>query len=227
MLSAPYFGITAEVTREHVIDSGQKLDFSRTIHLDIKRPNRLHAEMESEHAQRGYWYDGKLLTVLDRKRNLFSSTSLSGTLDDALDNARDQFGIDLPLIDLAISDPFKNAMANVKSGAYYGVSPVMGYHCHHLAFSQDNVDWQVWIEDGPQPLIRKFVITHKLEEGQPTFTALITQWTSASGLRIRILCSRRHEGRSRSRCERNKLRLRKGEQRRGVRTLQRLRGLKR
>ncbi len=56
------------------------------------------------------------------------------------------------------------------------MSTAMGYNCHHLAFTQDNVDWQVWIQDGPQPLIRKFVITHKNEPGVPEFTALITQW---------------------------------------------------
>jgi len=38
------------------------------------------------------------------------------------------------------------------------------------------VDWQIWIQPGPQPLIRKFVITHKNEEGSPEFTALITHW---------------------------------------------------
>jgi len=48
--------------------------------------------------------------------------------------------------------------------------------CHHLAFTQDNLDWQVWIEDGPQPLIRKFVITQKNEPGAPEFTALIMHW---------------------------------------------------
>jgi hypothetical protein len=35
---------------------------------------------------------------------------------------------------------------------------------------------QVWIEDGPYPLIRKFVIVRKDEAGAPEFTALITHW---------------------------------------------------
>ena len=52
----------------------------------------------------------------------------------------------------------------------------MGYMCHHLVFTQENIDWQVWIQDGPQPLIRKFVITHKNEPGSPEFTGLIRQW---------------------------------------------------
>lgn len=176
LAEAPYFGLTAEVWREHVNEAGQKVQFSRNVSFEVKRPNRLHVEIASPHTQRGFWYDGKSLTILDRQLNLFSMAPMPGTLDATLDKAHDQFGIDLPLIDVAVSDPYKNAMAKVRQGRYYGLSTVLGRNCHHLALSQENVDWQIWIQDGPQPLIRKFVITHKNEPGAPEFIALITQW---------------------------------------------------
>jgi hypothetical protein len=176
LADAPFFCLTAEVWREHMTASGQKLQFSRTVTFEVKRPNRLHVEIRSPHSERGFWYDGKSLTVLDRKRNLFSTAPVPGTLDAALDQAHDRFGIDLPLSDLAVSDPYQNATCKVLKGTDYGLSPVLGVDCHHLAFMQENVDWQVWIQDGPQPLIRKFVITHKQEEGAPEFTAFITRW---------------------------------------------------
>ena len=101
---------------------------------------------------------------------------MPGTLDEALDTAHDQFGVDLPMMDLAISDPFKNAMEKVESARYFGVGPAMGFSCHHLAFTQQNIDWQIWIQEGPRPLIRKFIITHKNEPGAPEFTGLIREW---------------------------------------------------
>jgi hypothetical protein len=101
---------------------------------------------------------------------------MPANLDAAIDAAHDQFGIDLPLVDLAVSDPYRNALARVERGRYFGVVPVLGVDCHHLAFTRDNIDWQVWIEDGPRPLIRKFVINHKNEAGAPEFTALIRDW---------------------------------------------------
>ncbi|HTL18811.1 MAG TPA: DUF2092 domain-containing protein, partial [Patescibacteria group bacterium] len=161
LAEAPYFSINAEIWREHITTDGEKIQFSRLMDLEVKRPNRLHAEIHSPHSQRGFWYDGGSLTVLDRKRNLFSTAAMPPNLDDAIDAARDQFGIDLPMVDLAISDPFTNAMAKVRSARYFGLAPAMGFMCHHLAFTQENIDWQVWIQEGPQPLIRKFVITHK------------------------------------------------------------------
>jgi len=176
LAEAPFFSLSAEIWREHVTETGQKLQFSRTVTFEVKRPDRLHVEIRSPHSERGFWYQGKSLTILDRKRNLFSTVSVPGTLDAALDTAHDQFGIDLPRIDLAESDPYASATAKVLKASYYGLAPVLGVDCHHLAFAQENIDWQIWIQDGPQPLIRKLVIAHKNEEGAPEFTALITRW---------------------------------------------------
>jgi hypothetical protein len=176
LAEAPHFSVIAEVWREQMDDSGQKVQFTRTMNLRVKRPNRLHMEIHSPQTQRAFWYDGHTLTELDCKQNLFSTMKVPGTIDGALDVARDEFGIDLPLIDLALSNPYKNATAKVEKGTYFGLAQAMGFECHHLAFTQDNIDWQIWIENGPQPLIRKFVITHKNESGAPEFTALITVW---------------------------------------------------
>ena len=176
LAQAPFFSLTAEIWREHVNDAGQKLQFSRSMEMEVMRPNRLHAEVYSPHSARGFWYDGKSLSILDRKRNLFSSAPMPATLDEALDVAHDQFAVDLPMIDLAVSDPFTNAMAKVLSARYFGLAPAMGFNCHHLAFTQPNIDWQVWIQDGPRPFIRKFVITHKNEPGAPEFTGLVREW---------------------------------------------------
>lgn len=169
------FSLSAEIWREHVDDAGQKIQFSRSVEMDVKRPDGLRLEISSPLSARGFWYDGKTLTILDRKQNFYSTNAMPATLD-AMAGAAHDLGIDLPLIDLAMSDPYRDATARVEQGRYYGISPVLGVSCYHLAFTQENVDWQVWIEDGPQPLIRKFIITYKNEPGAPEFTALITRW---------------------------------------------------
>jgi hypothetical protein len=169
------FSLKAEIWREHVNETGEKIQFSREVKMDVKRPDGLRLEISSPLSARGFWYDGKTLTILDRKHNWYSTNAMPATLDGAVDTAHD-LGIDLPLIDLAMSDPYTNATAKVEQGRYYGLATVQGVECHHLAFTQENVDWQIWIEDGPQPLIRKFVITYKNETGAPEFTAFITHW---------------------------------------------------
>jgi hypothetical protein len=79
-------------------------------------------------------------------------------------------------MDLAASDPYASLTAKIETGSYLGINQVLGVDCHHLAFSQENIDWQIWITEGAQPLIRKLILTHKLEPGAPEFTALLMHW---------------------------------------------------
>jgi hypothetical protein len=99
-----------------------------------------------------------------------------GNLDEALDTASEKFGIEIPLEDFIVSDPYKNAMKDATWGKYLGPVTVLGVPCEHLVFTRGPVDWQVWIQDGPRPVPRKFVITYKDEEGSPQFTAILSDW---------------------------------------------------
>ena len=43
-------------------------------------------------------------------------------------------------------------------------------------FSQEVIDWQIWIEDGPRPVPRKLLITYKEEPGSPQYVARLSDW---------------------------------------------------
>ena len=64
----------------------------------------------------------------------------------------------------------------LQSGYYIGLSDVDGVNCHHLAFSQPKVDWQLWIEAGEKPLPKKLVITYKGLPGVPEYRAIYSHW---------------------------------------------------
>ena len=38
------------------------------------------------------------------------------------------------------------------------------------------MDWQIWIEDGPKPVPRRFTITSKKIEGTPEFVVELSDW---------------------------------------------------
>src|SRR5579862_5093297 len=94
LAEAPQFGFTAEIWREHVADNGQKLEFSRTVSMQARRPNRLHVEISAPFSNRSFWYNGKTLTVLDGRRNFYSTASMPSSIDAMLNTAQDDFGID-------------------------------------------------------------------------------------------------------------------------------------
>ena len=67
-------------------------------------------------------------------------------------------------------------LANVVTGEYVGEHHVGATKCHHLAFRQDVIDWQIWIDTGAIPLPRKLVITYKTEPLAPQFTSVYSKW---------------------------------------------------
>jgi len=67
----------------------------------------------------------------------------------------------------------------VTSGFVVGKSVVEGVRCDHLAFRGADVDWQIWLQEGKQPLPRKWLITTKDIAGSPEFEVVMTKWNLA------------------------------------------------
>ena len=140
------------------------------------RPNRLHAQVHSPRRDRELIYDGSSITLVNRVNNFYGTIRAPGSIDEALDTASERFDIPMPLEDFIRSDPHKDFLQKVTSGTDIGSVTVMGVPCEHLAFSQNNIDWQIWIEQGAKPVPRKFVITYKDEADSPQYTAIFTKW---------------------------------------------------
>jgi hypothetical protein len=175
---SPAFSVHAEVWKDVVLPSGHRIQVTRTLDLDLRRPDRLHVEARAPHKKgRSIWYDGKTLTVLDRETNLYGIVDAPPTIDQTLDLAADTYGITVPLEDLAVSDPYASSIKGVTAGGYFGDEPVLGVPCRHIGFATDRIDWQLWVADGPQPLPQKLVITYKAEEQSPQYTAIFTKWS--------------------------------------------------
>jgi len=52
--------------------------------------------------------------------------------------------------------------------------------CDHLAFRNEEVDWQIWIAQGDQPYPCRYVITSKLTDGGPQYSIQIREWKTGS-----------------------------------------------
>ena len=172
----PFFSVSVEVWQDVRLGSGQQVQAGRTVDLQVRRPDRFHSEVHSTRRNRGLYYDGKSITLLDRVQNFYGSIPAPATLDEALDVASERFGITLPLEDIIVSDPYQNAMHKITSGILLGPVTVLGVPCEHLAFSLGKVDWQIWIEQGAKPVPKKIVITYKDEKGSPEYTAIFSNW---------------------------------------------------
>jgi hypothetical protein len=122
------------------------------------------------------WYDGSSITIHNTERNIYSRFAVPDTIDAAFDYLAKEKGITPPMVSLLYSDPVELLKEKVRSGFYVGLNQVRGVQGHHLAFSSEDMDLQVWIAAGLSPVILKVVLTYKEQEGRPQFTAYLNDW---------------------------------------------------
>ncbi len=161
---------------DEVAKTGQLVQFSRDGRAVAVRPNKLFIEVKGDDVDRSVCYQGKTLTVLNKKDNSYASTKAPDTITKMLDFVVEEYGLTLPLADVLVKDSYTSLTANVQTGRYIGLHNVGGTPCHHLAFRQEAIDWQIWIDAGKTPVPRKLVITYKNEPGHPSYSATLDEW---------------------------------------------------
>ena len=144
--------------------------------IAVERPNRAAADATGDTLNRASWYDGKMVTLLDKEHNVYATVEGAATIDATLDKLADEYGVSLPLIDILYADPYAVLTEAITYGRYLGIHQAAGVACHHLVFSQATIEWQIWIDAGDQPLPRKLVINYVQEPGEPQYTATIRRW---------------------------------------------------
>jgi hypothetical protein len=173
------FSADTQNTLGAVLASGQKIEFDATASLIVQRPDKLRAERKGELLNQVFYYDGKTLTLYNPSDNLYATVAAPRTLERMMDFARSSLDIFAPAGDLLYRNAFELLMQDVTSGFVVGKAELGGAVCDHLAFSGKQVDWQIWVEEGDQPLPRKYVITSKLVIGWPQYTVLMDNWNVA------------------------------------------------
>ncbi len=110
---------------------------------------------------------------------MYAVTEMPATIDETLEVASERYGVTVPLADLLYSDLYSTLITKAQTGQYLGLHRAGEHTCHHLAFAQDAVDWEIWIEAGEKPLPRKVVINYKQQPATPRYVATLHRWDVA------------------------------------------------
>jgi hypothetical protein len=161
---------------DEVPEHSPRQQLTNTRRVVMRRPNRLAGDTSGDAIHRSFYYDGKTFSAIDNEQNVWASGEVPPTIDEALDWVLDQTGTVLPLADFLYGDVYSRLMESVQRGAYLGIHDVNGVPCHHLSFEQATIDWQLWIDAGPEPLPRKLVIAYKTEDEVPQYSVTIHKW---------------------------------------------------
>ena len=166
------FTMKADVTKEEVLGSGEKLQFASTLDISARRPDRFRISNVSDVQDRQIYYDGKSLTVYAPKLGLYGTIAAPATIAQTINVASDRYDIETPLADLFTWGTNNSAAAQLTSGFLVRLEHIDGRACNHYAFRQPDVDWQIWIAE-ETALPCKLIITNTQDDSRPQYTAVM------------------------------------------------------
>jgi hypothetical protein len=168
------FEVTSNATIDEVTDDGQKIQFDGTTHYLVRRPTAFKIEMRTDRKVRDvYFKDGDFALVAPRMK-VYAQAKMAGTIRAALEEIDNKYGIELPLEDLFEWGETETRPADLQRAFKVGYAMIGGKETDQYAFRRGDLDFQIWIQRGEQPLPLKYVITTRSEPSQPQFVALMS-----------------------------------------------------
>ncbi|MGH8432038.1 MAG: DUF2092 domain-containing protein, partial [Solimonas sp.] len=170
------FRVAMTTTDEHVTKEGQKIQFVKETEVAVRRPDKMLAERYGPKGHVIFRYDGAKVSVHSPELGVYAIESAPADLKSMIDFAHDRLHIEAPAGDLLMPDTYNELIEGLQVGRYIGRERIDGVLAHHLAISEKEIDWQIWIKDGPDAVPLRFVITTKSMREQPQFTAELRNW---------------------------------------------------
>ncbi len=174
------FSVKAENSLDLYTTDGEKIQFIGPAQLTISRPDKLYADSSGDLVNQAFYYDGKSLTIYNVATKHYATVPAPATIDEMMDFARDKLDVIAPAGDLLDTRAYERLTQDAKSGRYVGVSVINGVRCHHLAYRATDVDWQLWVREGKQPLPCRYVITTKGVNAAPQYAVQMSDWKVAA-----------------------------------------------
>ena len=174
---AKQFSVTVRSSYDAPQEDGQMVEFGAVRKLQVKRPNLLRVDVHRSGGDRRLLlFDDKQIVVQNVTDNVYAKVEHTGNVDEKIKYLVRDLQIPLPLARMFLTT-FPDEIAQlVEAIDYVERNMLTDVPTDHLAARAHDVDVQVWIAEGKEPLPRRIVITYKDAKGQPQFRAEFSDW---------------------------------------------------
>jgi hypothetical protein len=176
LAQTPRLYFAASEVRDVVGPTGTVRQISIGHKTYVERPNRLRREISVGDTVITAVVSQGSVGVHGARQKFYAQAQVPDTLDAALDFLAERLDIRMPIADLLYSSPYESYVDSNTVGRYMGTETIDGVSCHHLAFEHPGIDFEMWVEDGEQPLPCKLVLTYKLDDGAPKSVLFFSEW---------------------------------------------------
>jgi hypothetical protein len=180
MARTPGMRVTMRSDYDAIQADGERIEFGERRQILVQRPDKFRVDVERSDGERGsVYFDGRWITAFKAGDNVYARVKKAGTVDQALVYMVRDLRATLPLARMftttfpAFIERRPTSVTLVEECALFDVPT------EHFAVRSAEVDMQIWIAKGPEPLPRRVVITYKNSPGQPEFRADLYDWKIA------------------------------------------------
>ena len=156
---ADEFTVHVEKDFDVVLIDGAMVQYSGAVDVAYSEELGLYIDYGDDLSAKEFWYDGETVTLIDTLANIYVAVPFEGGVSGMLDAIEVKHGIRLPFAPLVGKNLGRDLETAVTTARYLGIHDVDGIPCDHLLFRGKIEDWQVWVDTGDAPLIRKLVVT--------------------------------------------------------------------
>jgi len=175
---APSVSVTMRSGYDAIQADGQRVEFGERRRILMQRPDKMRVDVERSDGERGtVVFDGRRITAFNARENVYARVEKPGTLDQALVYMVRDLRATLPLARMFTTGFPVDLDRRVTSVRFVEECSLFDVPTDHVAVRFAEVDMQLWIARGPEPLPRRVVITYKNAPGEPQFRADLYEWS--------------------------------------------------
>jgi hypothetical protein len=178
MARSPAISVTMRSGYDAIQEDGQRIEFGERRRIQMQRPDKLRVDVERSDGERGTaTFDGSWITAFKPAENVYARVKKKGTVDQALVYMVRDLGATLPLARMFTTHFPADLEKRATSVAFVEDCSLFDVPTEHVAVRTAEVDMQLWIAKGAEPLPRRVIVTYKNSPGEPQFRADLSDWS--------------------------------------------------
>jgi hypothetical protein len=181
LAGAEQYSVTLTSSYDAPQADGQMVEYGAMREIQVKRPDKLRVDLQrSDGDLRIMVFDGQQIIVHNVADNIYAKAEKVGSVDDAVKHLVSVLKTPLPLARMFRTTLPAELDKMVAEIDYVELNMLTDVPTDHLAVRTKDVDFQIWIAHGKEPLPRRVVMTYKNFKGDPQFRADFSDWNLSS-----------------------------------------------
>jgi peroxiredoxin len=182
----PAFSCAVEFTI-HFRAQGRENNSTTSMDIRLERPNRLAIVVTNGEMGMTVISDGKNVTQHMPALNRYVVSEAPGTLAELSHAEGITLGMGAGLLPIDGDELYKTLTAGVTGSEYLGTEKIGDVECHHVRFTQESFNWELWVEVGDRPVPHKVVPDFSgrmanrpgMEDAKLEYIVTLTNWNVA------------------------------------------------